>query len=75
MKKEFTVPYKNQQRTFEIQMRDPWDWAVDILMDPVLAPCLVWDAQIRSSWIGDDWERFFTEPWTAESFWDAQVSA
>lgn len=54
-------------------MRDPWDWAIDIIMDPMLGPHLVWDAQIQQTWNGNEWERFFTEPWTAKQFWDAQV--
>lgn len=68
------MPYKNTDQTFEFRMRDPWDWAVDMVMDPMLAPHFVWDAQIQSSWTGDGWERFYTEPWTANLFWEAQVS-
>ncbi|KAF9464619.1 hypothetical protein BDZ94DRAFT_1353444 [Collybia nuda] len=49
-KKEFVVPYKNVDQSFEIHMRDPWDWAVDIVTDSMLAPHIVWDAQIHSSW-------------------------
>jgi hypothetical protein len=72
-KKQFTVPYKHVDQTFEIQMCNPWDWAIDIVTDPMIAPRIIWDAQIQSSWNGEEWEHFFTEPWTAKLFWEAQV--
>ncbi|KAF9462181.1 hypothetical protein BDZ94DRAFT_1368680 [Collybia nuda] len=71
-KKTFTVPYKDEDWAFDLHMRDPWEWAVDILTDPMLGPHLVWNAQILQSWNGDKWERFFTEPWTAKLWWDIQ---
>ncbi|KAF9459908.1 hypothetical protein BDZ94DRAFT_1267182 [Collybia nuda] len=71
-KHEFTMPYKDTEQTFEILMRDPWDWAIDIIKDRMLAPQFSWDAQIQSFWNGDYWERFFDEPWSAKLFWDTQ---
>jgi len=67
------VPYKKEQRVFEVYARPIWDWALDLLDNPLLAPHFVWDAQRVYKHNGTNFERFFSEPWTADRWWDIQV--
>jgi hypothetical protein len=59
---KFTVPFKEDKEEYEVFFRLLWDWATDLLDDPLLIPFFVWDAQC-----------FFHEPWTANHMWDIQV--
>ncbi|KAG1817742.1 hypothetical protein EV424DRAFT_1347854 [Suillus variegatus] len=43
-----------------------WDWAIDLLDNPLLAPHFVWDAQHIYKHNGTNFKRFFNEPWTAD---------
>ncbi len=43
------------------------------VQDPLLAKHFRWDAQRLFKYDGEDWVRFIDEPWTADSFFDAQV--
>ncbi|KAG2029665.1 hypothetical protein BDR03DRAFT_880244 [Suillus americanus] len=71
-KHDITVPYKKEQRVFEVYARPIWDWALDLLDNPLLAPHFVWDAQRVYKHNGTNFERFFSEPWTADRWWDIQ---
>ncbi|KAG2144311.1 hypothetical protein DEU56DRAFT_870425 [Suillus clintonianus] len=71
-KHEITVPYKKEQRVFEVHARPLWDWALDLLENPLLAPYFVWDAQRAYKHNGTNFERFFSEPWTGDRWWDIQ---
>ncbi|KAG6896264.1 hypothetical protein C0992_009421 [Termitomyces sp. T32_za158] len=72
-KHSYQVLYKGVPRDFEISVRDPWDWAIEnIVDDPMISPQIVWDAQKQYRWTGTAWERFFTEPWTGDEAWEAQ---
>ncbi len=51
-----------------------WDWVVQQIEDPKLAPFFHWDAQKLWIYDGHRWVRFWEEPWTAEMFWDVQVN-
>ncbi|KAF7289198.1 hypothetical protein MIND_01381000 [Mycena indigotica] len=72
--KEYTVEveYKGQPRTFEMHARPLWDWSLDLVQDPQLAPYFFWDAERRFRFDGTSWVPFYTEPWTGSAFWDAQ---
>ncbi|KAF7296941.1 hypothetical protein MIND_00925900 [Mycena indigotica] len=72
--KEYTVEveYKGQPRTFEMHARPLWDWSLDLVQDPRLAPYFFWDAERRFRFDGTSWVPFYTEPWTGSAFWDAQ---
>ncbi|KAG1765483.1 hypothetical protein EV702DRAFT_981531 [Suillus placidus] len=72
IKHEIVVPYKKEQRVFEVHARPLWDWALDLLDNPLLAPHFVWDAQRVYKHNGTDFERFFNEPWTGDRWWDIQ---
>jgi hypothetical protein len=50
-----------------------WEWALDLLDTPALAPHFVWDAQRIYKHNGTEFERFFNEPWTGDRWWDVQV--
>ncbi|KAG2132824.1 uncharacterized protein EDB93DRAFT_1242892 [Suillus bovinus] len=71
-KHDITVPYKKEQRVFEVYARPIWDWALDLLDNLLLAPHFVWDAQRVYKHNGTNFERFFSEPWTADRWWDIQ---
>ncbi|KAG2339941.1 hypothetical protein BDR05DRAFT_977501 [Suillus weaverae] len=72
IKHEITVPYKKEQKVFEVHARPLWDWALDLLGNPLLAPHFVWDAQHVYKHNGMDFEHFFNELWTSDRWWDIQ---
>ncbi|KIK13566.1 hypothetical protein PISMIDRAFT_47615, partial [Pisolithus microcarpus 441] len=39
------APYKGGDFTFPVYARSLWDWALDLLSNPLLAPHFTWDAQ------------------------------
>lgn len=69
------VDYKNEPQKFDIQIREPWDWVMEIIKSESLCPKISWDAERRYRWDGSLWERIIDEPWTADAWWDAQVSS
>ncbi|KAG2105004.1 uncharacterized protein F5147DRAFT_746463 [Suillus discolor] len=66
------VPYKNEERVYEVHARPLWDWALDLLDNPLLAPHFVWDMQHVYKHNGTDFKHFFNEPWTGHQWWDIQ---
>ncbi|KAJ7807320.1 hypothetical protein B0H14DRAFT_3483424 [Mycena olivaceomarginata] len=70
---EVTVLYKASPQTFEMYARPLWNWAMDIVQDPHLADFFCWDAEQRYIFDGVNWQRFYTEPWTAEAMWGDTV--
>ncbi|KAG1819402.1 hypothetical protein DFJ58DRAFT_720208 [Suillus subalutaceus] len=68
------VEYKKENIEYEVYSRPLWDWALDLLDNPLLAPQFVWDAQRLYKHDGTDFERFFHEPWTGDRWWDLQTS-
>ncbi|KIK93688.1 hypothetical protein PAXRUDRAFT_45796, partial [Paxillus rubicundulus Ve08.2h10] len=69
-----TVPVtqKKQELKFEVYFWSLWDWAMDLLQDPLLTPNFVWDAQRLYKHNGDHFEHFIHEPWTADHWWNIQ---
>lgn len=53
--------------------RPLWDWALDLLADPLLALYFVWNAQCLYKHNGTCYERFIDEPWMADHWWRIQV--
>ncbi|KAG2750980.1 hypothetical protein P692DRAFT_201710246, partial [Suillus brevipes Sb2] len=49
-----------------------WEWALDLLDTPALAPHFVWDAQRIYKHNGTEFEHFYNEPWTGDQWWDVQ---
>ncbi|KAJ6468344.1 hypothetical protein C8R45DRAFT_1055287 [Mycena sanguinolenta] len=66
------VPYKKTLPSFEMFARPLWSWALDLIQDPCLAPCFVWDAVKMYRHNGTMFVRFWDEPWTADAFWNIQ---
>ncbi|KAG1878857.1 hypothetical protein F4604DRAFT_2000136 [Suillus subluteus] len=52
--------------------RPLWDWVLDLLQDSRLAYHFVFDAQRLSKFNGEQFVHFIDEPWTADTFWNAQ---
>ncbi|KAG2349794.1 hypothetical protein BDR05DRAFT_972737 [Suillus weaverae] len=69
-----SIPFADKSWDFDIYYRDLWEWATDLLRDPHLFPYFHFDAQCLSKFNGQSFERFVDEPFTAQDFWDAQVS-
>ncbi|KAI5998520.1 hypothetical protein F5J12DRAFT_906856 [Pisolithus orientalis] len=67
-----SAPYKGKEMEFEVHTRPVWDWALDLLTDPQLAPHFVWDAEWVYKHNGEEYERFYGEPWTCDRWWDIQ---
>ncbi|KAK7030283.1 hypothetical protein VNI00_014300 [Paramarasmius palmivorus] len=67
-----TVPYKDEDRNFDVHYRPLWDWILGMVKDPHLAPQMEWDARHHYRYNGTTWDRFIDEPWTADSWWEAQ---
>lgn len=53
--------------------RPLWDWAVDLISEPQLAPHFEWDARKVFKFGGENCTRVYDEPWTADMFWEFQV--
>jgi hypothetical protein len=64
---------KDDTRTFDFWSRSLWDWAIEQVTDPFLAPHIQWDAQRLFKFDGNKYIRFVHEPHTADRFWDIQV--
>ncbi|KAJ7195421.1 hypothetical protein C8J57DRAFT_1646956 [Mycena rebaudengoi] len=62
---EVGVPYQDTTVDFEMYARPLWNWTLDLLQDPRLAPFFVWDAEEAYKYNGTKFVRFYTEPWTA----------
>ncbi|KAI6095810.1 hypothetical protein F5141DRAFT_1068060 [Pisolithus sp. B1] len=41
--------------TFQVHVHPLWDWALDLLQNPLLVPHFVWDAQHLFKYNGDHW--------------------
>ncbi|KAI6146925.1 hypothetical protein BKA82DRAFT_35708 [Pisolithus tinctorius] len=67
-----TAPYKGENLTFPVYACSLWEWALDLLSNPLLAPHFVWDAQQVFQHNGHEYERFYSEPWTGDRWWDIQ---
>ncbi|KAI5986488.1 hypothetical protein EDD15DRAFT_2389855 [Pisolithus albus] len=66
------APYKGEDFTFPIYARSLWDWVLDLLSNPLLAPHFTWDAQRLFKYDGSKYERFYSEPWTGDCWWNIQ---
>ncbi|KAF8547098.1 hypothetical protein OG21DRAFT_1527385 [Imleria badia] len=66
------VHYKEQDLEFDLYMWPLWDWVLDLLADPLLAPHFIWDAQRLYKHNGTRYEQFIDEPWTADRWWKIQ---
>lgn len=58
---------------FDVYSRPLWDWAMDLLSEPILVPHFEWDAQRLYKHNSTQYEWFIHEPWTADHWWRIQV--
>ncbi|KAK6972064.1 hypothetical protein R3P38DRAFT_3336149 [Favolaschia claudopus] len=58
---------------FDMYARPLWNWAVDLIKDPSLSHCFVWDSVRMFRHNGTTFIRFWNEPWTADALWKIQV--
>ena len=70
-----SVKYQNYESNEDFWHCDLWEWAADIIRNPILADKFVWDACKLSKYNGTDFIPFVHEPWTAHRFWEIQVSS
>ncbi|KAG0708008.1 hypothetical protein DFH29DRAFT_979597 [Suillus ampliporus] len=68
------IEYKKETIEYEFYSWPLWDWAMDLLANPLLALHFVWDAQRLYKHNGTRFERFFHEPWTGDCWWNLQSS-
>jgi len=69
--------YKGDEREYDVWVRPIMEWAEEMLKDKDLIQHFVWDAQRVSKFDtkSGSWVHIFDEPWTADHFWEAQVSS
>ncbi|KAG0698920.1 hypothetical protein DFH29DRAFT_809715 [Suillus ampliporus] len=67
-----SVDYKQDKLEFEVYTQSLWDWALDLLQEPLLAPHFVWDAQQLFKHDGTQYEHFIHKLWTADRWWCIQ---
>ncbi|KAJ6459099.1 hypothetical protein C8R45DRAFT_942523 [Mycena sanguinolenta] len=66
------VPYKETLPSFEMFARPLWSWTLDLIRDPCLASCFVWDAVKMYQHNGTSFVCFLNKPWMADAFWEIQ---
>lgn len=71
-----SVQFKQEKRTYQLHSRPLMQWALDQLSDPSLIPYTVWDAHqlFKYNSEAQEWTRFIHEPFTANQWWQIQVS-
>ncbi|KAF8164494.1 hypothetical protein K438DRAFT_1909729 [Mycena galopus ATCC 62051] len=72
-KYEVEIPYKGIPQSFDMYARPLWNWTLDLIQDPRLAPWFVWDAVKMYRHNGTSFVRFRNEPWTADAYWQLQL--
>lgn len=68
-----TAKYTKYEVLFDFWCRPLWDWVLDLIENPSMAPYFEWDAQKLYKYDGTKYIRFIHEPWTAARFWEVQV--
>lgn len=49
-------------------------WLTSVLDDEYVGEIAEFDATVLEKFDGEDWVRFYHEPWTAKHMWEIQVS-
>ncbi|KIK46619.1 hypothetical protein CY34DRAFT_21850 [Suillus luteus UH-Slu-Lm8-n1] len=70
------IPIKHKKDTLEFDMHawPLWNWAMDLLSEPLLAPHFVWDVKHLYKHDRISYKHFIHEPWTADHWWHIQSS-
>ena len=63
-------------RKYKVWRRNLWNWTLDLLSNHSLYHHFTWDAErlYKYDINSEAFVRFIDEPWTADRFWDIQVS-
>ncbi|KAJ7707650.1 hypothetical protein B0H17DRAFT_1033442 [Mycena rosella] len=61
-KYEVAVKYKGVDQKFEMHARPLWNWALDLIQDPRLAPFFVWDAERKYKYDGSSFSKLPDSP-------------
>ncbi|KAI6103432.1 hypothetical protein F5141DRAFT_1065249 [Pisolithus sp. B1] len=67
------APYKGEDFTFPVYAWLLLEWVLDLLLNPLLALHFTWDAQKLFKYDGSKYERFYSEPWGGDCWWNIQV--
>ncbi|KAF9565919.1 hypothetical protein CPC08DRAFT_629091 [Agrocybe pediades] len=68
------IPYKDRHLTYRVWVRNIWDWCASLLRNPQMIRHFRWDAiQNYQYTSAKKWERFISEPWTANAWWEYQT--
>lgn len=67
------MTFKEYETMEDFHSCNIWDWAVEHIVNPLLADMFVWDACRVYKFNGKKFIRIFHEPWTAERFYEVQV--
>ncbi|KAK0209572.1 hypothetical protein IW262DRAFT_1468837 [Armillaria fumosa] len=73
-KSTVTVRLRNKDYTYDVYRQNLWEWALELVQNPLLEPHFIWDAVQLSKWNGDAFEKFVDEPWMVQAFWDLQMA-
>jgi hypothetical protein len=68
------VIHQGERLTFNYWGFDVWEWALSLIEDPYYVRAMRWDAMRLHRHNGRGFERFINEPWTADAWWELQVS-
>ncbi|KAG1781490.1 hypothetical protein EV702DRAFT_1265864 [Suillus placidus] len=71
-KQTIRVPYDGVDQEFTLYYWDLWDCACDLLRNPYVGPQFTFDTQHLSKFDRNVFVRLIDEPWTADTFWEAQ---
>lgn len=62
------------EEEYTLHVRSLRDWVVGLVKDPSLAPFLQWHPMRKYREQGGQRQQFVDEPWSAEDWWEDQVS-
>ncbi|KAJ3509195.1 hypothetical protein NLJ89_g5347 [Agrocybe chaxingu] len=68
----YPLTFVYKEESYEFWSRNLWEWALELVKNPLLAPHFTWDAVKLSKFDGAKFVRFIHEPWTANRWWEVQ---
>jgi hypothetical protein len=67
----FKVQYKNKEVEYQVSTCPIWAWIEELLDDLNNVSLFQWNTERHYKF---DWEWFIDEPWTADNWWNIQIS-
>ncbi|KAK7021365.1 hypothetical protein VNI00_017416 [Paramarasmius palmivorus] len=71
---EISPSLDGEAHRFDVFLHPTWDWIEEVLKDPKIASQMEWDTCRNYRFDGSCWERFITELWTSDLWWDIQTT-